>query len=56
MKIKKPNFFIVGFAKSGTSALHFLLSQHPDIYMSSVKEPHYFSKDITLEHWLGDQN
>jgi hypothetical protein len=39
----KPNLFIVGAAKSGTTSLHYYLSQHPDIYMSYVKEPHYFS-------------
>lgn len=38
-----PNFFIIGAAKSGTSSLYMYLKQHPEIYMSSVKEPHYFS-------------
>ena len=41
----KPNFFIVGKPKSGTTALHLMLEQHPDIYMSPVKEPHYFARD-----------
>lgn len=39
-----PNFFIVGEPRSGTTTLHDWMSQHTDIYMSSVKEPHYFSK------------
>ncbi len=39
-----PNFFIVGTAKAGTTSLYHYLSQHPDIYMSPVKEPHYFSQ------------
>jgi len=38
-----PNFFIVGAAKSGTTSLYQYLKQHPDIYMSSFKEPHYFA-------------
>lgn len=37
-----PNFFIVGAAKSGTSALAYLLGQNSDIFMSPVKEPYYF--------------
>jgi hypothetical protein len=38
-----PNFLIIGAAKSGTSALFRYLRQHPDIYMSPVKEPYYFA-------------
>lgn len=38
-----PNFFIVGAPRCGTTTLHEILSQHPDIFMSKVKEPHYFS-------------
>jgi hypothetical protein len=41
----KPNFFIVGKPKSGTTALHRMLDQHPDIYMSPVKEPSHFARD-----------
>jgi hypothetical protein len=39
-----PNFFIVGAAKSGTTSLYHYLSQHPDVYMSTNKEPHWFSR------------
>src|SRR5215212_10736723 len=39
-----PTFFIVGAAKSGTTSLYHYLSQHPDIYMSPNKEPHWFSR------------
>lgn len=42
----KPNFLIVGAAKSGTTSLYYYLKQHPDIYMSEeVKEPHYFARE-----------
>jgi hypothetical protein len=41
-KVIKPNFLIVGAAKSGTTALTNLIEQHPDIFMSKVKEPRYF--------------
>jgi hypothetical protein len=41
----KPNFFMVGKPKSGTTALHHMLDQHPDIYMSPFKEPNHFARD-----------
>ena len=40
-----PNFLIIGAAKSGTSSLYMFLMQHPEIYMSPTKEPHFFSFD-----------
>ena len=42
----KPNFFIVGAPKCGTTALYEYLRHHPNIFMSEVKEPHYFAKDL----------
>jgi hypothetical protein len=38
-----PNLFVVGIAKSGTTSLYQYLNAHPDVYMSPIKEPHYFS-------------
>jgi hypothetical protein len=38
-----PNFFLIGAAKAGTTALDAYLRQHPDVFMSAVKEPHFFS-------------
>ena len=43
---RKPNFFIVGAPKCGTTALYEYLRTHPNIYMSPVKEPHFFAKDL----------
>ena len=40
--MKKPNFFIIGAPKCGTTSLAFWLSQHPEVYMSPLKEPDYF--------------
>jgi hypothetical protein len=42
----KPNLFIVGAVKSGTTSMHAYLAQHPDIYMSDRKEIHFFDCDI----------
>ncbi len=38
----KPNFFILGAAKSGTTSLYSYLREHEDIFMSPVKEPTFF--------------
>ena len=43
--MKKPNFLIVGAAKSGTTSLYHYLKQHPDIFMPTLKEPQYFVKN-----------
>lgn len=47
--MRKPNFFIVGEAKTGSTALYYQLKQHPDIFMPEVKEPNYFCKDFLQE-------
>jgi hypothetical protein len=39
-----PNFFIVGAPKSGTTLLYNYLKQHPKVFLSSRKEPHFFSQ------------
>lgn len=41
---RKPDFFLVGAAKSGTSSLYNYLVQHPSVFMSEPKEPHFFSE------------
>ncbi len=37
-----PNFFLIGPPKCATTAVSHYLSQHPDIFISKVKEPNYF--------------
>lgn len=41
-----PNFFIAGAPKTGSTSLYRYLCQHPQIYMSPVKEPNYFSSEV----------
>ncbi len=57
--MNKPNFFIAGAPKCGTTALSEYLRTHPNIFMSLPKEPHYFAEDLpgqrevlTLEQYL----
>ena len=38
-----PNFLIVGAQKAGTTSVYEYLSQHPDVFMSTPKEPHFFT-------------
>ena len=40
-----PTFLIIGAMKSGTTALYYYLEQHPQIYMSPVKEPNFFCSE-----------
>lgn len=58
LKMKKnnsqPNFFVVGAPKSGTSSLSHYLRQHPDVYVSPIKEPFFFAKDIREEDFSAD--
>jgi hypothetical protein len=41
-----PDFFIVGSAKCGTTALFKYLCQHPSVFMPAMKEPKYFCTDL----------
>ena len=42
MTVRKPNLFIIGAHKAGTSALRRHLMSHPQIFMCTPKEPSYF--------------
>jgi len=39
----KPNFFILGAGRCGSTSLYGMLRQHPQIFMPSLKEPSFFS-------------
>lgn len=51
--MRKPDFFIVGAPKCGTSSMYKYLKAHPEIFMSESKEPHFFGKDI--DFWGRDR-
>lgn len=44
--MQRPNFLIVGAAKSGTTSIHYYLSQSKEVGFSKIKEPKYFSTGI----------
>ncbi len=43
---KKPNFFVVGAPKSGTTSLYFYLKSHPRIFLPRRKELLFFCDDL----------
>lgn len=47
-----PNFFIIGAAKSGTTALYGMLDPHPQVYLPYQKEPNFFSNDTNFAKGL----
>jgi len=45
--MRKPDFFIVGAPRCGTTALHRYLADHPQIFLDrNRKEIHYFGSDL----------
>lgn len=51
--MKMPNFLIIGAAKSGTTSLYHYLAQHPQIFMSRVKEPGFFAMEGRAPDYRG---
>lgn len=46
--IKLPNFFILGAGRSGTTTLAAVLREHPEIFLSTPKEPTFFSEPFQV--------
>lgn len=45
----KPNLFLVGAPKAGTTSIDRLLRKHQDVFLSPIKEPCYFCSDINKQ-------
>jgi len=50
--VTMPTFLIIGAAKTGTTSMYEYLQQHPDIFMSAVKEPWHFASHA-MRRWTG---
>jgi hypothetical protein len=56
-----PTFLIIGAAKAGTTSLYRYVSQHPDVFMSQLKEPCFFAvepeprRPNLLARWLASR-
>ena len=46
---RTPDLFVVGAPKSGTTSVYEWLKAHPDVYMTPVKEPCYYSRDLAAD-------
>ena len=47
---RKPDFFIVGAPKCGTTAMNAYLGEHPEIFVPEQKEIHQFGTDLGFTH------
>lgn len=41
--MRVPNFLVIGAAKAGTTAVYDYLGEHPDVYMSPLKETNFLA-------------
>ena len=48
-----PNFLVIGAGKAGTTSLYHYLDQHPDIFMSPIKEPKFFALEGGVPDYRG---
>ena len=48
-----PNFLLIGAQKAGTTALNYYLKEHPQIYMSPIKEPGFFDFEGQKPNFIG---
>jgi hypothetical protein len=46
----RPDFFIVGAPRCGTTAMYEYLRRHPQVFMPEHKEPMYFGSDLASLH------
>src|SRR5260370_40203132 len=53
---RKPDFYIVGATRCGTTALYSYLRQHPDVFLPEHKEPHFFNTDMTSGGAIRNEN
>ncbi len=44
--LRMPEFFVIGAPKAGTTFLYKMLSVHPGVFMSPIKEPNHFCEDL----------
>jgi hypothetical protein len=54
--VRLPNFLIVGASRCGTTSLYHYLKEHPNIFMSSIKEPSFILSQFSKvpKNGIGD--
>ena len=53
--MKRPNLFIIGAPKCGTTALSEYLREHPKVFFCRPKEPYYFAEDMVNCRTVADE-
>lgn len=53
--MRKPNFFIMGAPKCGTTSMYRYLSTHPSVFVPDWKEPHYFATDLPARRLVASE-
>jgi hypothetical protein len=53
--MRKPDFFIVGAPKCGTTAMNSYLKQHPEIFIPDKKELHFFGRDLSKKYRITEK-
>lgn len=51
-QVIKPNFFIVGAPRSGTTSLFAYLEKHPEVFIPAKKELYYFGRDLYRDSYV----
>lgn len=44
--MERPDFILIGAAKTGTTALYWYLNEHPEVHMSPLKETNFFAYGV----------
>ncbi len=48
-----PNFLVIGAGRCGTTSLHDILRQHPEVFVPPDKSPNFFVADDPMPVWEG---
>lgn len=51
----KPNFFIIGAPKCGTTSMFVTLRNHPEIFMPDQKELQFFATDLFSKNYITEK-
>ena len=50
--VRVPDFFVIGAARSGTTSLYRYLCEHPDMFMSPMKDTNFLCADAEWSRWF----
>ncbi|WP_339136103.1 MAG: sulfotransferase [Candidatus Electrothrix sp. GW3-4] len=52
----KVNLFSIGAMRAGSTSIYHFLDQHPEIYMSPIKEPYYFHAEFCRRRLVNEND